>query len=959
LGGQVKRILLAALLCTTALSPTTAAADPVSASILGAAFATFGPGGTVISIGSLALGSFGSFLFRAVLGLALNALTPRPRAPTRGYQVTAFGSALDHQIIYGETKIAGARVFDASTGANNTFLHRAVIFAGHEVEEFTEVWLNDYKLTVNLTTGAVTSAENAEETTTRFNSRVRIIARNGTDDQTAIPEMVSEVPEWTSHHRLQGLAYLYIRLQFDADVFPNGIPEITATVKGRKVYDPRTDTVAWSDNPALCVRDYLTASFGLGAPESEIDDVLAAQAANVCDQTVEGEKRFTCNGAFLTDAQPGDVVERLLTSMGGLLWHAQGRWRMKPAYYTSPVLSLGEDDLRGGLRVQTRAARRENFNTVRGTWRGAESNWQVTDYKPVSDPAFLNADGGIERAADIDLAFTSSHLTAQRIARIALRQQREQIAVSGNFGMRAFAVQVGDVVQLTNSRMGWTNKEFEVTSWTFAFTDDLALEVQMSLRETSSAIYTQVSGAVFEKNNTRLPSPYFVPGVGLNASILRQVSSEKVTNIILLDVTTATPAFLDHVEVQFRETGATDWIAVGSGEPGRFEIVDVDFREYDLRARGVNTLGVKGAWAVLPAFDVSGAATPPSDVTGLAADVSGGVVTLSWTPVPDFDLSHYIIRHAVEESGANWADATTAAAKVSRPATEVTLPVKPGTYMIRAEDKGGLRSTNFASVVVPADALETFTTTETQAEHPTFSGTKSGVMTENDALFLSGDVNGTKMAEGVLRGVGFFEPERTRFVDTEPVSGRSLGDVDGGGSVGALDALYILNWVDDPNSVTAPQKAWIEDTMIPFMLANPDIYGEYLVYGTIPATGTYTFSAPIDTAAARRFRARVDLATRRAPSEFGEWDNLPGLFDSLPGLFDDFTGTPLFDDTNVVTYISLTDDDPAGTPTWGDWQRFKSGDYYARAARFRAELQSFSENATPRVLELTAIVQHD
>jgi hypothetical protein len=396
--------------------PMKGAAHGPAIPLLGAAFATFGPLGGALTIGGATLSLGASFLIRAAIGLALNALAPKPprlQSQQQGYQVTAFGSALDHQVIYGETRIAGARVFDGATGSDNKFLHRVIAFAGHEVEGFSEVYLNDYKLTVNLTTGAVTSAQNSEETTNRYNNRVRIIARNGTDSQTAISEMVSEIPEWTSAHRLRGIAYLYIRFEFDADVFPNGIPEVTATVKGRKVFDPRTSTTAWSDNPALCLRDYLTNSrFGMGATAGEIDDVLVAQAANVCEETVEGENRYTLNGAFTTDAAPADTLQNMLTSMGGLLWHAQGAWRMKPAYYTAPVLALGLDDLRTGLQIQTRAARRDNFNTVRGTFRGAESDWQVTDYKPVTDSAFVAADGGFDTA--IDLTFRLHQVTSRR-----------------------------------------------------------------------------------------------------------------------------------------------------------------------------------------------------------------------------------------------------------------------------------------------------------------------------------------------------------------------------------------------------------------------------------------------------------------------------------------------------------------------------------------------------------------
>jgi predicted phage tail protein len=153
----------------------------------------------------------------------------------------------------------------------------------------------------------------------------------------------------------------------------------------RRLYDPRDGTTAWSDNPALCIRDYITSGYGLGEDAAQLDDTLVSAAANVCDETdtEAGTTRYTCNGAFLTSATPYDMLNDLLTSMGGMLWYAQGKWRMKPAYWTEPVLSLTNDDLRSGLNVSTRHSRRDNFNIVKGTFRGEESNWQVTDYPEV------------------------------------------------------------------------------------------------------------------------------------------------------------------------------------------------------------------------------------------------------------------------------------------------------------------------------------------------------------------------------------------------------------------------------------------------------------------------------------------------------------------------------------------------------------------------------------------------
>lgn len=897
----MKSSLRALLLTTTLiLLPNSAAAMPQAIPIIAAAATSFGASATPLVIFGVKLTGFAAFGVRAALGLALNALSPKPKQPSfgnqastlgRGYRVTASGSALDHQIIYGETRVAGARVFDSSTGADNTFLHRVVVFAGHEVEEFAEVYLNDYLLTVNLTTGAVTSATNGNETTSRFNSNVRIIARNGTDDQEAIPEMVAEIPEWTAAHRLRGLAYLYIRLQFSQDVFPNGVPEITATIKGRKVYDPRTLTTAWSDNPALCLRDYLTQDFGLQSPDSEVDDVVIAAAANICDETVEGETRYTCSGAFLTDAAPADVLDNMLTSMGGLLWHAQGAWRMKPAYYATPVLTLDEGDLRSGLKVQTRVPRRDNFNTVRGVWRGPESNWQETDYAPVSETAFVTADGGVERAADVNLPFATSHLAAQRIARIALRQQREQVTISGTFGLRAFAVQVGDVVQINNSRLGWVNKTFEVVRWTFGLTDDMALEVQMSLRETSADVYTDVPGEVFEQNNTTLISPYDVPPPGITLDTALRVINEQVAGVLIISLTGGNSGFRERFEVEYKPSAEPDWIFVGSSDDRRFEVPLIADGLYDVRARSVNTLGVRGPYNTVENWFAAPFAEPPATVQNFTGNVVGNSLHLTWDAVPDLDLSHYKIRYASETSGAEYQNAVDLVLKVARPGVAVTVPARTGTYFIKAVDKLGNVSTAASSFVVSTNIVqvENLNVVETVVESPDFAGATDGVVrTEDDgAPYITLDTS------------NLFDSATGDFDDAP-------GLFDGGGTGGA-----------------------------------------------VASSGTYQFDNIVDLGEVYTSRVQVDLETLFL-DYVNTFDSVDGLFDARLGTFD---GDPSqFDLTSVVAQVSYTDDDPLGTPAWSAWQNVSVSDITARAFRFRVVLSTQSTAAAPAVTMLSATV---
>lgn len=855
-----------------------------------------------------------SMFVNFALGAAMKALAPKPSIPSgasRGYQTNSIGPAQDHQIIYGRMRVGGAIIFDEATGDNNKFLHRIIAVAGHEVQSFDEIYVNDELLPttsngylvsdnyVKVTGGSFSEVEAGKYyslvPSQEFSSQaeidafratygvvataailerlIRIKTHNGSSDQTADSSLISESDKWTSEHRLRGIAYMYVRLKFDADAFPNGIPIITATVKGKKLYDPRTGSTAWSDNPALCLRDYLTSKYGIEENTSNIDDTLVSSAANVCDQTntLASTTRYTCNGAFTTSSTPYDMLSELLKSMGGSMWYAQGKWRMKPAYWTAPVMDLNEDDLRSSLSVGTRHSRRDNFNVIKGTFRGEESNWQTTDYPQVTSSAFLVADNNQESVADVDLAFTDNSIEARRLALISLERNRQQLTVNASFSLKTLGLQVGDNIRLTNSRFGWTNKEFEVVQWSFGLTDGLDLQTQMTLRETAETVFDEVDdGVVYERDNTALLSPFLVPPVGLSTSVRTQVIREKLTNIITLVVTSGSSERVDHVEAEFKLSSSDDWITLGTGQLGSFEAIDLEDGDYDFRARAINTFGIKGEWEYLYNVNASGLLEPPSDVTGLVAEVNGAVITLDWEAVPDLDLSFYRVRYSPEFIGATWANSLTYVDKVPRPASSVSVPARAGTYLVRAYDKSGVGSVNYTAVIVPIANIEPLANTLTLIDSPSFTGSKTNTTIINNNLRI-----------------------------------------------------------DD--------------------------------YSTAPSEGDYLFSNYIQTgdSTVKRCRVYVSGTTVRHDDTAGLFDDQPALFDDAVGLFDDLGGTSQFADTNIITLVSTTQDNPAGSPTWSPYTAIKVADLSARAFRFKVKLTSSSNDITPSVSALTAYVEYN
>ena len=123
-------------------------------------------------------------------------------------------------------------------------------------------------------------------------------------------------------------------------------------------------------------------------------------------------------------------------------------------------------------------------------------------------------------------------------------------------------------------------------------------------------------------------------------------------------------------------------------------------------------------------------------MTNFSVNIIGKEAHLTWTPVADLDLSHYIIRHSTATSGAAFNTSRTLVKKLSRPGNSAIVPAT-GTYLIKSVDKGGRESRNATATIALIDAVEAGNVVQTLTENPTFSGTKSDVVVSDGALILA------------------------------------------------------------------------------------------------------------------------------------------------------------------------------------------------------------------------------
>ena len=604
--------------------------------------------GSTVLFGSVTLGYVvGYIAITAVTSWALRALAPKPDfgAGSRGLLVNAREATAPQQIVYGEIRKGGTVTFIESTGDTNQYLHQIIVLAGHEVNSIGDIYINDETVTLDAD-GFVTDAKWQDGDS---NAKIRIKKHTGADNQTADSDLVSETSV-TSDFKGEGIAYIYVRMEYDQDVFAEGVPLFTAKVQGKKVYDPRTSTTAYSANAALCIRDYLVSTYGLDN-SGDVNDAYFQTAANTCDENVTlagsgGENRYEINGVVSLDQTPSDILGDMMTACAGTLFWGQGEWHLKVGEYTSSIKTFTLDDLRGPINLDTKHSRRDNFNIVRGTFNDADQGYIRADYPEIRSSAFIADDNGLESALDLALPLTTSAATAQRLAKMTLFRAREQMTFTADFGLEAFEVECGDIIALTIDRYGWSAKEFEVVGWKFRNDGDAGdLRVGLTLRETSSAAF---SWSAEESDITGNDSTLTNAGANLSVSNVTVTDKGNIqqdgtfVGQALVSWTAATNKFLEHYEVQWKDVDETVYqrtqisadntsVTIGPLETGT---------QYNVRVRGMTVSGIRGSFVAASPYTHGGDSTAPSPVTGLSATGGPKIVTLDWTaPTTDSDAS--------------------------------------------------------------------------------------------------------------------------------------------------------------------------------------------------------------------------------------------------------------------------------------------------------------------------------
>lgn len=158
----------------------------------------------------------------------------------------------------------------------------------------------------------------------------------------------------------------------------------------------------------------------------------------------------------------------------------------------------------------------------------------------------------------------------------------------------------------------------------------------------------------------------------------------------------------------------------------------------------------KGSPITTQTFTLAGKTAIPGDVQNLTLEpLNYNSARLRWDETVDLDVKvsgKVHIRHSnLTDGSATWTNSTDLIAAIAGSATEATVPLLEGEYLVKFEDDGLRKSATEASIIVDQPVAQTFFGVKTQREDqitPTpFSGSKTDTTYDStyDALILDSD----------------------------------------------------------------------------------------------------------------------------------------------------------------------------------------------------------------------------
>lgn len=313
------------------------------------------------------------------------------------------------------------------------------------------------------------------------------------------------------------LAYIDSTLKYCEEIGA-GNPTITAMVQGRKVYDPRTKLVEHSNNPALCLLDYLTnKTYGVGdyITMDLVDIDSFVDVANYCDEPITyidptgieiTESRYELDLVINQRKTHLEVIQDILKTFAGFIVFSNDKIVLRCERKQVPVYAFNNDNIIESSVSYKSASIDQSPNKIKLSY--IEPALDYTAVKVIVEDTVNQQPPPVGRGRAIEAEITVNGVTRQsqalRIGKI-YRDLVRLCPITINFktGMMAAMLEAGDVISISKTFVDDEGHEqvlFENVSARITEIKEEHGEYEITARQYNSSIYDDAFGATLMPN---------------------------------------------------------------------------------------------------------------------------------------------------------------------------------------------------------------------------------------------------------------------------------------------------------------------------------------------------------------------------------------------------------------------------------------------------------------------------
>ena len=436
-------------------------------------------------------------------------------------------------VVYGDAYMGGSFVDAAlSTDAKTMYYVLAISHIspnGQFSFDLADMYWGDRKITLDGTdqTKVVSLTDSAGNVDTKVSGNLFIALYKSTEagvitsvNGAALPSTYmggSDLPSelrWSATNRqMNGLAFAIVKMNYNREAETTNMQTLTYSVSH---YLNGTGAA----KPGDVWYDYITNEKYGGAMPADLVDATSATALNAYSDgaipyTEPGigvltQPRYRINGVI-------DTGQSCLNNINSIMivcdsWNqynaAKGQWSIVINKESTVAYAFDDDSIVGEIRVSAYDIT-SSVNQIEAEFPSGQNRDQ-SDFVYYETPAGLLYPNEPINKQSVQFAMTNDSVQAQYLATRILEQAREDLIVSFSTAYVGIQVDAGDVVTVTNSSYGWTNKPFRVMRVSEVSLPDGNLGASFELNEYNAQVYDDKDITKYiAAPNSDLPDPSF------------------------------------------------------------------------------------------------------------------------------------------------------------------------------------------------------------------------------------------------------------------------------------------------------------------------------------------------------------------------------------------------------------------------------------------------------------------